>query len=90
MLDPAKLRKAHVIVTTYDTVRSEYLAFNPAGKNEGKAKAKAKTKASDSSDNSSEDEGAGRARAKTAKKTSPKACALFAMKWWRIVLGMSI
>ncbi|KAJ7112399.1 SNF2 family DNA-dependent ATPase [Mycena crocata] len=91
----ATLRRAHVVVTTYDTVRSEYGSFAPTAKDEIKtaaAKAKAKAKASsDSDDSDGEAEHFGRTVAAKkgkapAKKEKAKACALFEVKWYRIVL----
>ncbi|TEB08841.1 hypothetical protein FA13DRAFT_1616886, partial [Coprinellus micaceus] len=42
--DPAQLRKHHVVVTTYDTVKSEYETYLPPAKDEGQAKLKLKSK----------------------------------------------
>ncbi|KAJ6618869.1 SNF2 family N-terminal domain-containing protein [Mycena sp. CBHHK59/15] len=89
----AALRRAHVVITTYDTVRSEHAAFAPTAKDEIKtAAAKAKASAaSDSDDSDSEAEHFGRTvkKGKTAakpKKEKPKPCALFEVRWWRVVL----
>ncbi|KAF7337965.1 SNF2 family DNA-dependent ATPase [Mycena venus] len=90
--DSKDLRRAHVVITTYDTVRSEHAAFAPTAKDEIKtAAAKAKKSAdSDSDDSDSEADHFGRTvaakKGKTAAKTKPKVCPLFEVKWWRIVL----
>ncbi|KAJ7681794.1 SNF2 family N-terminal domain-containing protein [Mycena rosella] len=88
----AMLRRAHVVITTYDTVRSEHAAFAPTAKDEIKtaaAKVK-KAKASSDSDDSSEAEHFGRtvkgAKAPAKGKAKEKASALFEVKWFRIVL----
>lgn len=96
----AILRRAHVVVTTYDTVRSEHAAFAPTAKDETKTtKAKAAAKAtvvdsdSDSDDSDSEREHFGRTvavkkgKAPAKGKAKEKVCPVFEVKWWRIVLG---
>ncbi|KAJ6531254.1 SNF2 family N-terminal domain-containing protein [Mycena capillaripes] len=91
----AVLRRAHVVVTTYDTVRSEHAAFAPTAKDELKTAAANARKASANSDSDDSDSEAdhfgrtvaekkGKAPAKT--KTKPKVCPLFEVKWWRVVL----
>lgn len=95
MLGSAILRRAHVVITTYDTVRSEHASFAPTSKDELKtAAAKAKVVAiSDSDDSASEAEhfgrtvGAKKGKAPAKGKAKEKVCALFEVKWWRIVLG---
>ncbi|KAJ7074069.1 SNF2 family N-terminal domain-containing protein [Mycena amicta] len=92
----ANLKGAHVVITTYDTVRSEYASFNPSVKDDIKGKAKAAKSAkpaSDSDDDDSEAEHFGRTlaskgkgKAAGAKKPKPKVCALFEIRWFRIVL----
>ncbi|KAJ7461525.1 SNF2 family DNA-dependent ATPase [Mycena latifolia] len=88
----AVLRRAHVVITTYDTVRSEHAAFAPTAKDELKtAAAKAKAKASsDSDDSASEAEHFGRTvkkgKAPAKGKVKEKVCPLFDVKWFRIVL----
>jgi hypothetical protein len=50
-IDPAKLKQAHVVVTSYSIVASEHGVFKPDAKNEGKAKGKSKaTKKQETSD----------------------------------------
>ncbi|KAK7460971.1 hypothetical protein VKT23_008899 [Stygiomarasmius scandens] len=85
--DPRVLQRAHVVVTTYDTVKSEYGTFKPPIKDESKAKAKKKKQAVDDSE-SSEGEHFGRTLAKDKKKTKAKAPkdALFRVQWFRVVL----
>ncbi|KIM92388.1 hypothetical protein PILCRDRAFT_810445 [Piloderma croceum F 1598] len=97
--DPAKLRQAHVVVTSYSIVASEHGAFKPDSKNEGKGKkktkAKAKKQASSDSDDDDDDDSADSDSSenfgKSIKKTKPASKkqakdALFRVKWWRIVL----
>ncbi|KAJ7481191.1 SNF2 family DNA-dependent ATPase [Mycena galericulata] len=85
----AALRRAHVVITTYDTVRSEHAAFAPTAKDEIKnaAKAKAKAKASADSDSNdasdSEAEHFGRTERASRKRRSAR-CST--MKWYRVVL----
>ncbi|KAF8205756.1 P-loop containing nucleoside triphosphate hydrolase protein [Mycena galopus ATCC 62051] len=87
----AALKRAHVVVTTYDTVRSEHASFAPTTNDQIKtAAAKAKAKGSDSDDSDSEADHFGRTvaakKGKTAAKPKAKVCPLFELKWWRIVL----
>ncbi|KAJ7085696.1 SNF2 family DNA-dependent ATPase [Mycena belliarum] len=87
---PMDLRRAHVVITTYDTVRSEHAVFAPAAKDELKtAAAKAKAKAASDSDDS-EAEHFGRTvkkgKAPAKGKVKERVCPLFEVKWWRIVL----
>ncbi|KAK7038089.1 SNF2 family DNA-dependent ATPase [Favolaschia claudopus] len=90
----AALKRAHVVITTYDTVRSEHASHAPTANDDLKAKAK-KAKAevvdSDSDDSKSEAEHFGRTvggktKGKTASKPKAKVCPLFEVKWFRIVL----
>ncbi|OAX34772.1 hypothetical protein K503DRAFT_774190 [Rhizopogon vinicolor AM-OR11-026] len=78
--DPLKLKSAHVVVTSYSIVASEYATFAPEVKDESKSKSKAK-KAASQSDSDSDDvvtkKRPGRAKGKDA---------LFRVKWFRIVL----
>ncbi|KAH7882890.1 SNF2 family N-terminal domain-containing protein [Phlebopus sp. FC_14] len=92
--EPLKLKQAHVVITSYSTVASEYAAFAPETKDESKSKIKAKSSraaASDSESDSSEGftkklataskkKGSSRGRAAKIKD------ALFQVKWFRIVL----
>ena len=96
MVDPAKLMKAHVVVTSYSIVSSEHGAYAADAKDETKGKAKAKnTKNLSDSDDASESgsDSDSSAIGKTLvgkKKAAPKKAAkdaLFRIKWWRIVLG---
>ncbi|KAF7295554.1 hypothetical protein MIND_01095400 [Mycena indigotica] len=94
--DASKLKRAHVVITTYDTVRSEYASFNPSVETDIKKKAKAakatSTPPSDDSDGSSDADHFGRTLASKAKasakgkKPKAKMCALFDVKWFRVVL----
>lgn len=78
------LRKQHIVVTTYDTIKSEYSSFNPAAKNESKASSSKKKANKDSDDDSDSDPRTVKKRSKNASKK----CALYGVKWFRIVLGM--
>ncbi|KAJ6490632.1 SNF2 family DNA-dependent ATPase [Mycena vitilis] len=89
----AALRRAHVVVTTYDTLRSEHTAFAPTAKDEIKtaaAKAKKASADSESDDSDSEADHFGRTvaakKGKAPAKSKPKVSPLFEVKWWRVVL----
>ncbi|KAJ3519674.1 hypothetical protein NMY22_g13094 [Coprinellus aureogranulatus] len=86
--DPAQLRKHHVVVTTYDTVKSEYQAYTPAAKDEGQSKLKTKkSKAADvSSDSEDSDDIVTKLKTKKGGKAAAKKDALFRVKYWRVVL----
>ncbi|KAF9467200.1 SNF2 family N-terminal domain-containing protein [Collybia nuda] len=87
--DPAALRNAHVVVTTYDVVKSEYEVYTSlSAKDESKTtKKKGKSSSSDDEDSADSAEHFGRTLASKAKKsTAQKKSALFQIKWWRIVL----
>ncbi|TFK75607.1 hypothetical protein BDN72DRAFT_831922 [Pluteus cervinus] len=77
--DPTVLRKAHVVVTTYDVVKSEHDAW--LSESVGGTTTKSKSKSKKSSNDSDSDKPVGRSLPKKAAKT-----ALFKLKWWRIVL----
>ncbi|EGO26624.1 hypothetical protein SERLADRAFT_447781 [Serpula lacrymans var. lacrymans S7.9] len=91
--DPTRLQQAHVVVTSYSILASEYGAFKPDVKDETskKSKAKAKKAASgsnsddDDTDSSSEPFGKTLTKKKPASKTKAKD-ALFHINWFRIVL----
>ncbi|TFY74691.1 hypothetical protein EWM64_g9322 [Hericium alpestre] len=87
--DPSVLERAHVVVSSYNTVASEFASWKPDAKDESAPKKKAsKKKQVDSESESDElDEGFGRTIKKksTASKRNTKD-ALFRVKWWRIVL----
>lgn len=74
------------MITTYDTLKSEYGVFNPG---DGQRKAKTKKQvASDDDSDSSEAEHFGRTLKKSAKKTTKaKKDALYHMQWFRVILG---
>lgn len=80
--DPEKLKKAHVVITSYSIVANEYAAHSGDGKDESKSKSK-KSKKDD--DESSDEE----VLPKKSRKAPKKKAALFGVKWWRIVLGTS-
>ncbi|KAF8153019.1 SNF2 family N-terminal domain-containing protein [Crassisporium funariophilum] len=87
--DPLVLQKYHVVVTTYDTVKSEYMSYSPAVKDESKVKAATSSKQTspNDSDDDSEEDGWGRTKKPAAKaKAGAKKSALYHVKWWRIVL----
>ncbi|KAL0579929.1 hypothetical protein V5O48_002100 [Marasmius crinis-equi] len=88
--NPNELRKAHVVITTYDTLKSEYGTFDPSSKGDSKSsKAKTKKSAKDASDSdSSEGETFGRIAKKSIPKGASKAKkdALFRVRWFRVVL----
>ena len=83
------LRRYHVVVTTYDTVKSEYDSYTPPAKDEGKkGKTKSQLLGSDSDDDSDSDDVAKKFKNKKAGKAPVKKCALYGVKWFRTVLGM--
>ena len=89
--DPAKLKSADVVITSYSIVASEHGTFDPDTKNEGKGKSKGKSKTP--SPSGSDDEGIDdiakflQKNKKPPSKVPKKKDALFRVKWWRIILG---
>ncbi|OCH84032.1 hypothetical protein OBBRIDRAFT_799429 [Obba rivulosa] len=81
--DPAVLERAHVVITSYSTVASEYGTFSGSAKDESKSKSKSKN-----ADNPDDDSDSSKVIGRTIKKRSSakKKDALFHVKWWRIVL----
>lgn len=75
------------MVTTYDTAKSEFGVFSPPAKDESKKGKSTKTPAG-SDDDSDSDAGHLIRKKVTKSKAKPKD-ALFRIKWWRVVLGMS-
>ncbi|KAG7095691.1 hypothetical protein E1B28_006405 [Marasmius oreades] len=88
--NPNDLRRVHVVITTYDTLKSEYGYFNPSAKDASKSsKEKNKKPQKESGSESSDGEHFGR----TLKKDTPRSGAktkvkdaLFRVKWFRVVL----
>ncbi|KAL1757353.1 SNF2 family N-terminal domain-containing protein [Schizophyllum commune] len=80
--DPQTFRNVHIVVTTYDVVKSEAPTGGTA-KDEGTAKSKKKAAAS--SDDDSDDIVARPVVSKGKRKAMPKN-ALFGIRWWRVVL----
>lgn len=89
--DPLKLQQAHVVVTSYNIVSSEYASYAPEAKDESK---KSKSKKSGKSKGGS---GAGAEfdsdssegftkKLKSKAKAGKTKAALFGVKWYRIVL----
>jgi hypothetical protein len=86
-IDPAKLKQAHVVVTSDSIVASEHGIFKPDAKNKAKAKAKSKaTKKQETSDSEDFSKTLGVKKKKPASKKQVKDV-LFHVKWFRIVLG---
>ncbi|THH19390.1 hypothetical protein EW146_g1739 [Bondarzewia mesenterica] len=86
--NPDQLKKAHVVITSYAIVASEYGAYSPHAKDEG-AKNKTKKKASSPNSDNDESDSERFGRTLAAKKKpigSKKKDALFHVNWWRIVL----
>ncbi|KAJ8475179.1 hypothetical protein ONZ51_g6714 [Trametes cubensis] len=82
--DPSELERAHIVVTSYSVVTSEYGAYlKSTGKDESKPKGKKKGKDSDSEDSDSDSV---TRRLKAAPKRGKAKDALFNVKWWRVVL----
>jgi SNF2 family DNA or RNA helicase len=91
-IDPAKLRTADVVITSYNIVASEHGTFNPEIKDEGKGKSKpTKSKSASTSDEDDSDiDDIARHLQRNKKPTSrapKKKDVLFRVKWWRIILG---
>ncbi|KIK96178.1 hypothetical protein PAXRUDRAFT_826224 [Paxillus rubicundulus Ve08.2h10] len=86
--DPLKLKQAHVVVTSYPTVASEYATFAPEAKDESKSKSKSKSKVA--SDSDSDSSGGFTKKLMANKRGTGRAGktkdALFYVKWFRIVL----
>ncbi|KAG1752062.1 SNF2 family N-terminal domain-containing protein [Suillus lakei] len=80
--DPLKLKAAHVVVTSYSIVASEYATFAPPAKDESKSKSKSKKAASQSNSDSDSDEVVTKKKPGRAKGKD----ALFRVQWFRIVL----
>jgi hypothetical protein len=72
-------------VTTYDVVKSEYDNYCASAKDESQTTLKPKKKKGAESDDDSDSSGAVR-KSKPRSKAKTK-CALFGVKWFRIVLG---
>lgn len=89
-LDASVLKRYDVVVTTYDTVQSEHAVYTPPIKD---ASATSKTKKPTSIDSDSEsdlEDAMAQLKAKrSSKAASKKKCALFDVKWYRVVLGRS-
>ena len=85
--DPAVLQKYHVVVTTYDTVKSEYVSHSPSAKDESKKSKVSKAKAADLDDDDDSESDSFEKAKKSRSKAGSKKCALFVVKWWRLVLG---
>jgi len=87
--DPAALRRAHVVITSYAIVSSEHGTFDPKVTDESKPKKGGNSKTESSSDSDSEADHFGRTlvnKKKPAITGGKKKDALFRVKWWRIVL----
>ncbi|KIK68310.1 hypothetical protein GYMLUDRAFT_68180 [Collybiopsis luxurians FD-317 M1] len=82
--DPKVLQRAHVVITTYDTLKSEYNTFSPEDPEKGKGKSKKPTANGD--DSSSEGEDFGYKRKAPVKKAKAKKDALFHIQWFRVIL----
>jgi hypothetical protein len=89
--DPLKLKQAHVVVTSYPTVASEYATFAPEAKDESGFKSKSKSKSKAASDPDSDSSEGFTKKLMTNKRGTGRAGktkdALFYVKWFRIVLG---
>ena len=85
-------RRYHIVVTTYDTVKSEYVSYSPPAKDESKtSKASSKKSTPDDSDDESEEDFGRTIKKPAVKGKAPvKKCAIYGLKWYRIVLGTCI
>ena len=89
-VDPEILKRADVAITTYEVLRSEHKAYTGVA-----AKSKAQAEKHSEDDSGSDDSMLGKslkkkAAPKRARKTKAKLCALFEVKFWRIVLGATL
>ncbi|TFK29502.1 hypothetical protein FA15DRAFT_610100 [Coprinopsis marcescibilis] len=89
--DPSVLKKYNVVVTTYDTVKSEYGVYAPGLPANAPATAKkGKSKSvSDDSDSDSDSDSIAAIKAKkssASKSKAKKKCAIYGVKWLRVVL----
>ncbi|KAH7910542.1 SNF2 family N-terminal domain-containing protein [Hygrophoropsis aurantiaca] len=89
--DPSKLTQAHVVVTSYSIVSSEYGVFAPEAKDESKSKSKtkkapAKDSEEDFLDDSDDDTAFARSLSKNKASKPRGKDALFRVKWFRVVL----
>lgn len=85
------LRRVRVVVTTYDIVKSEYEVHMSGAKDESHTKLPSKQKSEAGSDDTlsrSSDKFGQSINARDKKTKAKKKCALFGVKWWRIVLGI--
>ncbi|KAG6884090.1 hypothetical protein C0993_001491 [Termitomyces sp. T159_Od127] len=87
---PMALRRFRVVVTTYDVVKSEYEVHMSGAKDESQTRLPSKKKSeagSDDDTSSGPSDKFGRSLKTTGKKSKAnKKCALFGVRWWRIVL----
>ncbi|KAI0088296.1 SNF2 family N-terminal domain-containing protein [Irpex rosettiformis] len=87
--DPLKLSGGHVVVTSYNTVASEYAAYSQDAKDESKGKSK-KVSSEDAEDSEGSTDEIRKYLQKNKKKPTSRAHktkdALFRLKYWRIVL----
>ncbi|KAI0753220.1 SNF2 family N-terminal domain-containing protein [Daedaleopsis nitida] len=81
--DPYVLQRAHIVVTSYSVIASEYATYSGGAKDESKSKGKKKQGYDSDSGDDSDDIGK---RLKAASKRGKARDALFRVKWWRIVL----
>ena len=87
---PEILKRADVVITTYDVLRSEHKVYNGVT-----AKSKAQSEKQNDDNSGSDDSFLGKSLPKkSASKRAPRAkaklCALFEVKFWRIVLGAEL
>ncbi len=84
--DPEKLKKAHVVITSYSIVANEHATYSFDATDESKPKKSKKSTAAASDDNSDGSE-SNFARDLKKKSTIKQQDALFKVKWWRLMLG---
>ncbi|CDO71519.1 hypothetical protein BN946_scf184910.g18 [Trametes cinnabarina] len=84
--DPYELERAHIVVTSYSVVTSEYGVYlKSTGKDEGKGKGKGKKRNESDSDSDSDSVSIAK-RIRAAPKKGNAKDAIFRVKWWRVVL----
>jgi hypothetical protein len=94
--DPERLKRSHLVITSYNIVASEYASYVPATSKGSSAKGKKKAETdSDTESSDSDSDARFKKIVGVKKKPGPKPRsgtkdALFHLKWWRIVLGVTL
>ena len=86
--DHGTFRNVHVVITTYDTLKSEFGVFKPEAKKSKKKKEGDGKPEPDSGSDSEAYEYIPKVKSTRKTSSAKKKDALFHVKWWRVVLGM--